>query len=369
MTGAYLDLGLSPAQQAMRVELHAIARTDLRGRAAEAERAGLDLPALVRQLDKVGLAPATLFERGIDDPHTLLVAVEELAYGDAGIAWAAVSAFQVATIVCACGTEAHRRVAAAAFTGNEAATASFLVYEDFGRRPSEFETTVTWAGAGWTVTGRKGSVAYPADADLSLLVGRDGDEPAAFCFAGARAGLAGGREAGRIGLDATPSGPVSIREAAFDADERLAGGPALHRAIGQARLLVAAASVGLARAALEYCAAYAVQRTTWGTPLAQHQGVSFPLIELTTELEEVRLLSWDVAASLAGLDEVAEIERRVTRAVNRASSLALRATRDAVQLIGVRGITRELPVERWYRHAAALGAVDFDLLETPFGLS
>ena len=63
------------------------------------------------------------------------------------------------------------------------------------------------------------------------------------------------------------------------------------------------------------------------------------------------------------------IERQVTRAVNRASSLGLRATRDGVQLIGVRGITRDLPAERWYRAAAVLGAIDFDVLETPFGLS
>ena len=153
------------------------------------------------------------------------------------------------------------------------------------------------------------------------------------------------------------------------ADERLAAGPELHRAVGQARLLLAAALIGVSRASLEFCAAYAVHRTTWGKPLAQYQGVSFPLIEHATELEEVRLLVWDVAARLAKHGAVADIERQVSRAVNRASSLGLRATRDGVQLIGVRGITRDLPAERWYRAAAVLGAIDFDVLETPFGLS
>jgi hypothetical protein len=40
-----------------------------------------------------------------------------------------------------------------------------------------------------------------------------------------------------------------------------------------------------------------------------------------------------------------------------------------VQLIGVRGITRDLPSERWYRDTAALAAIDFDVLATPYGLN
>jgi alkylation response protein AidB-like acyl-CoA dehydrogenase len=134
-------------------------------------------------------------------------------------------------------------------------------------------------------------------------------------------------------------------------------------------LLLAATLVGLSRASLEFASAYALRRSTWGTPLAQHQGVSFPLIEQTTELHEVRLLLWDVADQLRRLTDVDEIERQVSRAVNRASSLGLRATRNGVQLIGVRGITRDLPCERWYRAAAALAAIDFDILQTPYGLN
>lgn len=366
------NLGLVPEQQAMRDQLHAIARNDIRARAAEAERDGLDLKVLMHHLETVGIAPATLIEGRVGDPHTLLAAVEELAYGDAGIAWAAVPALQVVTILSYCGTEAQRRTIGDVFSRNEAATASVLLYEDFGRQPSEFETRVNSHGHQWLVTGHKSSVAHPADADVSLLVARDGDELAAFSFVGDRAGLSADRndrEAGKIGVNTVPSGPVTIDELILAADERLIGGLGLHRAVGQARLMLAAALIGLSRASLEFCSAYAVQRTTWGTPLAQHQGVSFPLVELATELEEVRLLVWDVAASLTGVGDVREIERRVSRAVNRASSLGLRATRDGVQLVGVRAITRDLPCERWYRHAAVLAAIDFDVLQTPFGLS
>ncbi len=365
------DIGLTAAQLGMQSRLHAVARDELRPLAAEAERDGLDPKQLAHLLDAAGIAPAALLEHGVDDVHTLLVALEELAYGDAGIAWAAVPALALATVVAACGSPAQRASAREVLADGRA-TSAVLLYEDFGRQPSEYETRVTASADGATVSGHKSSVSYPAGADLSLVVGREGDEPAAFCFAGARAGVTADRddrETGKIGVTAVPSGPVSLDAVALTGAERLGGGIALHHALGQARLLLAACLVGLARASLEFAAAYATQRTTWGKPLAEHQGVSFPLIELTTEVSEVRLLLWDVAARLPQLDDVDDVERRVTRAVNRASSVALRATRNGVQLVGVRGISRDLPCERWYREAAVLAAIDFDLLQTPFGLS
>ena len=103
------SLGLASAQCVVRDQLHAIARDEIRSRAAEAERDGVDLKMLMHHLDAAGIAPAALLERGVDHPHTLLAAVEELAYGDAGIAWAAVPALQIATVLSNCGTEAQRR--------------------------------------------------------------------------------------------------------------------------------------------------------------------------------------------------------------------------------------------------------------------
>jgi alkylation response protein AidB-like acyl-CoA dehydrogenase len=370
MTAGF-DLGLSPTQIEMRDRLHVVARDELRARAAETESDGLDVKLLARLLQDAGIAPATLLERGVEDPHTLLVAIEELAYGDAGVAWAAVPAFQIATVLDACGNAAQKAAAARVLSEADA-TARVLLYEDFGRQPSEYETSVTATGPGATIRGRKYSVTSPGGADLTLLVGREADNLAAFCFTGRRPGVIAerdDREVGKLALTAVPSGPVRVDGLTVAAEERLECGIALQRAVGHARLLLAAALVGVARASLEFASAYATQRTTWGTPLAEYQGVAFPLIEQTTELHEVRLLMWDVADRLSRLDDVAEIERTVTRSVNKASSLGLRATRNGVQLVGVRGISRDLPCERWYRAAAVLAAIDFDILQTPFGLN
>lgn len=365
------DLALTAGQQRMKDDLHALARGYLRASAADAERDGVDLVELRGHVDRLGLAPDDIVAAADLEPHTLLVALEELAYGNPAHAYALVPLLQVATIVRACGTAEQRRGAAEALAP-PTATASVLLYEDFGRQPSELATTARRAADGWAADGDKTSVANPAGADVTLLVARDGDRPVAFVGTGPRSGLQmvrDDRASGKIGLCAVATGAVRLSGATFAETERLSDGPALDRAIGQARLLVAAVLVGTARATIEFCAGYAVHRTAFGKPLAEHQAVSMPLIEHYTEIDEVRLLIWDVAAQLEQLDDRTAIERKVARAVSRAGSLGLRATRDGVQLIGVRGIIRDLPSERWYRDAAALATIDFDILQIPFGLT
>lgn len=367
---AGFELDPSPSQKAMQERLHALARDELRAQAAAVERDGADARLIDRVLADGGIEPTKVVETGFDDPHTPLIALEELAYGDAGVAWATVPALQIATIVGSCGTDDQRRDVSAALAA-DGATASVLLYEDFGRQPSEYETRVTTTGTAAAINGRKSSVIHPGAADVALIVATEEGALAAFALSGPTGVIADPTDdgVGRVAFTALPTGTVRIDDLPVEPGERLAGGVALERAVGHARLLVAACLLGITRASVEFACAYATQRTTWDKPLSEYQGVSFPLIELATELLEVRLLTWDVAARLNVLTDTADIEDAVARAVSRASSLALRATRDGVQLIGVRGISRDLPCERWYRQAAALAVVDFDVLHNPFGLN
>jgi alkylation response protein AidB-like acyl-CoA dehydrogenase len=365
------DLGLTVEQQNLKDGIHALARGYLRSRAADAERDGVDYAELRGHVDHPAFAPGEIVAAISAEPHTLLIALEELAYGDPAHAYALVAPLQVATIVRACGSDEQRRSVAGALSP-ATATAAVLLYEDFGRSPSELATTARREADHWVADGHKTSVANPAGAAVTLLVARDGDDPVAFVGTGPRSGLQivrDDRAIGKMGLCAVATGAIRLSAARFAEAERLGGGPELDRAIGQARLLIAAVAVGAARASIEFCAGYATHRTAFGKPIAQYQAVSMPLIEHYTEIDEVRLLIWDVAGKLERSQDRAAIERMVARAVSRAASLALRATRDGVQLVGVRGITRDLPSERWYRDAAALATIDFDILQVPFGLT
>ncbi len=56
----------------------------------------------------------------------------------------------------------------------------------------------------------------------------------------------------------------------------------------------------------------------------------------------------------------------VTRLVNQAGEVAAESSRSAVQTLGGHGFILDHPVELWYRSAAALAAVDFDLNHSAF---
>src|SRR5262249_39130113 len=57
----------------------------------------------------------------------------------------------------------------------------------------------------------------------------------------------------------------------------------------------AAGAVGVAQAAYEYSVEYAKQRVTFDVPIAMHQGVSFLIADMATEIEAARLLTWQAA--------------------------------------------------------------------------
>ena len=128
------------------------------------------------------------------------------------------------------------------------------------------------------------------------------------------------------------------------------------------RSLLAAVALGAARASVDDAIDWAKVRTAFGQPIWNYQGVSFVLVDLESTIETIRLLLWETVTSLPRLTDVRSIEDAVGRTVARAGAVATDAGREAVNVLGVHGIVTDHPVERWYRGAAALSAIDFDPL-------
>ena len=119
-------------------------------------------------------------------------------------------------------------------------------------------------------------------------------------------------------------------------------------AFDHTRPLVAAAAVGLAQAAMEHAIAYAKERKTFGKPIAAHQGVSFMLADMATEIDASRLLIWR-AAWLGKQKKFKNAEGSMAKL--KAGRTATWVTERAIQILGGYGYTREYPVERWHRDA------------------
>jgi alkylation response protein AidB-like acyl-CoA dehydrogenase len=112
------------------------------------------------------------------------------------------------------------------------------------------------------------------------------------------------------------------------------------------RIGIAAQSVGMARAALDYAVAYARERVTFGKPIIEHQAVGFRLADMAAKLEAARLLVLH-AAALSDAGEPSLTEACMAKLV--ASETAELVCSAAVQTLGGYGYLADYPVEKIYR--------------------
>ena len=114
------------------------------------------------------------------------------------------------------------------------------------------------------------------------------------------------------------------------------------------RIGIAMQALGIARAALEHAARYASEREQFGKKLREFEGVSFKVARMAARIESARL----VALKAAWLkDEGQPFGKEASMAKLLASETAVDVTRDAIQIFGGNGYSREFPVERLYRDA------------------
>jgi alkylation response protein AidB-like acyl-CoA dehydrogenase len=311
---------------------------------------------------------------GLIDAATQMAAAENLAYGDPGIALAALWSGAAATLLSEHGT-AEQGDRARRLSRDAAAPGAIAMYEGFGRGPDEWTTTVGGGAGTITVRGTKVGVPFAAAADPLIVVGTDADTGtlrAVVVPAGAP-GVTLEPADGAIALSATQSLVASF-DVTLPADAALGGGSldpvALAVSVERIRLILGAVAVGVAQRAIDYASEYATERVAFGRPIAGFQGVSFLLAEKQMRVEAARLAVAEAASLIdggaAGADALGPLRRAVRETVNYAADAAAMTTRDAVQVLGGHGFLTDHPVELWYRSAAALAALDFDPLCSAF---
>ena len=107
-------------------------------------------------------------------------------------------------------------------------------------------------------------------------------------------------------------------------------------------------SVGLAQAAFEAAVEYAKEREAFGKPIAARQAIQWMLADAATEIEAARLMMRQAAW-------LHENGRPFSQAAAMgklfATEMAERIARNAIQIHGGYGYSREYPVERIYKDA------------------
>ena len=123
------------------------------------------------------------------------------------------------------------------------------------------------------------------------------------------------------------------------------------RTFDRTRPWIAAGASGVIRRALEESRAYALERKTFGVPIAQHQAVQFMLADMAIAYESTRLLCHKAAWAM-DTGQGDNIVSAYAKAYG--ADAAMRVTTDAVQIFGGYGYTKEYPVEKLMRDAKLL---------------
>ena len=119
------------------------------------------------------------------------------------------------------------------------------------------------------------------------------------------------------------------------------------------RIRQAASSLGAADFCVRESVRYARARKPFGEELARNQGIQFPLVELATQIEMLRLLIRQTAWQMDQMPKP-EVERRLSDKVSMcnywANRLCCEAADRAMQVHGGIGYSRHKPFEHIYRH-------------------
>ncbi len=119
------------------------------------------------------------------------------------------------------------------------------------------------------------------------------------------------------------------------------------------RIRQAASSLGAAQYCIDEAVNYAQERKPFGKPLAINQAIQFPLVELQTDAEMLRLLIFKTAAEMDSMSkpEVAiRLSDKVSMCNYKANRLVCDAADTAMQVHGGIGYSRHKPFEHIYRH-------------------
>ena len=178
-------------------------------------------------------------------------------------------------------------------------------------------------------------------------------------------------EAGTTGLEVTGTfhtmGGENLHEIQFSDCElplenlviRNDGFRKLLTAFNTQRCLNPAISLGLAEGAFDEAVNYVRDRTVFGKPIADHQGIRWKLADMFKDIEAGRGLLYRAAATANPFPD--PFMAATAKVFN--NEMSIRVTSEAVQMHGGFGFTDEYPVSRFYR-AARYGSIGGGTSET-----
>jgi alkylation response protein AidB-like acyl-CoA dehydrogenase len=296
------------------------------------------------------------------DMVTYCLFAEELARGSLSVAAAAAMQSLMGTyFVYKYGSdELRERYLTPALRGDLVATFA-LTEPDAGSDVAGITTRAERRGDRWVLRGTKTWVTNAPVADMLTVAAKTSGERGIKNIAlflldrSAMRGITLGKSIDKMAVRGSVTGEIRLEDVEVP-DEHLLGGETggvdkIGAILAEIRVMTAALSVGLARAAYDAALAYARERRAFGKPIGEHQAITFKLADMLTSLQAAALMTYQAAARL---DAGRPIGREAAMAKLFASETAVRVTDEAARVFASYGLAMEYPVQRYFRDARFL---------------
>jgi short/branched chain acyl-CoA dehydrogenase len=358
-----MDFDLTAEQDAFRAIVREFARAEIAPYAADWDQ-GSQLPCeVVTKMGALGLFGLLVPERlggSAADFTTFCTAIEELASVDASMAITLAAGVGLGLgigPIMAFGSDAQHRRWIPDLAAGRALGAFGLTEASSGSDAGSLRTRAVLDGDEWVIDGSKEFITNSGTPMTSVITvaARTGDGISAFLVPAGTPGLIVGPPYKKMGWRASDTHGLTFDACRVPRENLLGdagrGFQQFLTILDGGRVAIAALAVGLARACLERCVAYANERDAFGGPIARFQGVSFPLADLAVAVEAARLLTFH-AAWLR--DDGRPYRQAAAMAKLHATEAAVDAGRVATQVFGGAGFLEETEVNRYYRDAKIL---------------
>ncbi|MBV9088936.1 MAG: acyl-CoA dehydrogenase family protein [Mycobacteriaceae bacterium] len=256
------------------------------------------------------------------------------------------------------GTETQRKEFSEALITGERSFAFGLTEPAHGSDATWLATRAERTGNGWVINGAKRWNTGVHRATHDLIFARTCGEPGqargitAFLVPTSAPGFAVPFYWWTFNMP-TDHGEVVLRDVVVADDAVLGevdrGLEVVQTFLHENRIRQAASSLGAAQYCIDRAVGHAGQRVVFGKPLSVNQAVQWPLVELQTEAQMVRLLVYYAAWHLDRNHHL-EVSDKVSMANYRANRLVCEAADRAMQVFGGLGYSRHEPFEHIYRH-------------------
>jgi alkylation response protein AidB-like acyl-CoA dehydrogenase len=217
------------------------------------------------------------------------------------------------------------------------------------------ETVARKDGDRYLLNGTKTFITHGARAKYLVVMAKFGEGISSFLVDGRSEGLRKSELEGKLGVRGSDTATLVFEDVVVPNDmvigEQGRGFEQAMDVLDGGRIAVGAMGVGTASSCLEISVSYAKQRSAFGSPISQFQGIRFLLAELATGVQASRLLVQNAAALRdSGLPH----RKEAAMAKYFSSQVAVEASRTALQIMGGYGYFRGSRVERIYRDAKIL---------------